>query len=266
MITLLMPSTVLSKVYLTHDGVTMDVTEWAHVTMKKRDDILQDIFKKGMTVAQALGFDPLGKAVETIVAEVKKRMDEGRTPVPQIQIMGGSWSLNPPERKDEFTAKGRKFKQLHLPLDERDKRYNAKRKAEAAKERESELEYLKRVYDVSKDGVVTRKSDGFVFKHTIYHGGERVKLPVTVLCKRKRKCVYKTYHVHRLVMMIHNPNFTDDCVVYHRNGNKRDNRLQNLCIKASKPKTVHYGSCAPRKEYKCQKVVHLPSDCLPPNA
>ena len=36
MITHLMPSTVLSKVYLTHDGVTMDVTEWAHVTMKKK--------------------------------------------------------------------------------------------------------------------------------------------------------------------------------------------------------------------------------------
>ena len=261
MITHLMPSTILSKVYLTHDGVTMDVTEWAHVTMKKRDDILQDIFKKGMTVAQALGFDPLGKALETIVKEVKKRMEEGRTPVPQIQIMGGSWSLNPPERKDEFTAKGRKFKQLHLPLDERDKRYNSKRRAEEAMERESELEYLKRVYDVSTDGVVTRKSDGFVFKHTIYHGGERVKLPVTVLCKRKRKCVYKTYHVHRLVMMMHNPKFDEDCVVYHRNGNKRDNRLQNLCIKPSKPKTVHYGSCAPRKEYKCQKVVHLPSDC-----
>lgn len=130
---------------------------------------------------------------------------------------------------DVFEEKGRKFRQLRLPTMEGKK---PKMFAAPPKKGETEMEYLRRVYRVSKSGFVTRRCDGFEFKKTVWHGGERVKLPMPAMdgSKKSRKAVYKTYHVHRLVAMIYIPNYEPWSKVLHIDGNRMNNWLGNLKV------------------------------------
>lgn len=130
---------------------------------------------------------------------------------------------------DVFEEKGRKFRQLRLPTMEGKK---PKMFAAPPKKGETEREYLRRVYRVSKNGFVTRRCDGFEFKKTVWHGGERVKLPMPAMdgSKKSRKAVYKTYHVHRLVAMMYIPNYEPWSKVLHIDGNRMNNWLGNLKV------------------------------------
>lgn len=128
---------------------------------------------------------------------------------------------------DVFEEKGRKFRQLRLPTMEgkRPKMFAAK-----PKDGETEEQYLRRIYRISKNGTVTRRCDGFEFKKTVWHGGERVKLPMPVFGAkgRTRKAVYKTYHVHRLVAMFYLPLYSAKRKVIHVDGNRMNNFVGNL--------------------------------------
>lgn len=128
---------------------------------------------------------------------------------------------------DVFVDKGRSFRQLRLPTMEgkRPKMFAAK-----PKDGETEEQYLRRIYRISKNGTVTRRCDGFEFKKTVWHGGERVKLPMPVFGAkgRTRKSVYKTYHVHRLVAMFYLPLYSAKRKVIHVDGNRMNNFVGNL--------------------------------------
>ena len=128
---------------------------------------------------------------------------------------------------DVFMEKGRSFRQLRLPTMEGK---NTKMFAAKPKDGETEEQYLRRIYRISKNGTVTRRCDGFEFKKTVWHGGERVKLPMPVFGAkgRTRKAVYKTYHVHRLVAMFYLPLYSAKRKVIHVDGNRMNNFVGNL--------------------------------------
>ena len=102
----------------------------------------------------------------------------------------------------------------------------------------SEKDYLMKYYDVSKDGVVKRKSDGKVFKSSVGPKGYliiRLKSPKYSTNKDRRK----PYKVHRLVAMFYLDNYSEDLQVNHKNGVKTDNRVENLEMVTNQQNVLH---------------------------
>ena len=90
----------------------------------------------------------------------------------------------------------------------------------------SEKDYLRKYYDVSKIGIVTRKCDGRVLKSVSGPKGYlyiRLKSPLFSKNTDKRK----NYKVHRLVAMFYLSDYSDNLQVNHKNGIKTDNRVEN---------------------------------------
>ena len=102
----------------------------------------------------------------------------------------------------------------------------------------SEKDYLMKYYDVSKDGVVKRKSDGKVFKSSVGPKGYliiRLKSPKYSTNKDRRK----PYKIHRLVAMFYLDNYSEDLQVNHKNGVKTDNRVENLEMVTNQQNVLH---------------------------
>lgn len=102
----------------------------------------------------------------------------------------------------------------------------------------SEKDYLMKYYDVSKDGVVKRKSDGKVFKNSVGPKGYliiRLKSPKYSTNKDRRK----PYKVHRLVAMFYLDDYNEDLQVNHKNGRKTDNRVENLEMVTNQQNVLH---------------------------
>lgn len=102
----------------------------------------------------------------------------------------------------------------------------------------SEKDYLMKYYDVSKDGVIKRKSDGKVLKNSVGPKGYliiRLKSPKYSINKDRRK----PYKVHRLVAMFYLDNYSEDLQVNHKNGIKTDNRVENLEMVTNQQNVLH---------------------------
>lgn len=102
----------------------------------------------------------------------------------------------------------------------------------------SEKDYLMKYYDVSKDGVVKRKSDGKVLKNSVGPKGYliiRLKSPKYSTNKDRRK----PYKVHRLVAMFYLDDYNEDLQVNHKNGIKTDNRVENLEMVTNQQNVLH---------------------------
>lgn len=101
-----------------------------------------------------------------------------------------------------------------------------------------EIEYIKENYDVSRNGVVTRKSDGRVFNGVKDQKGYlRVRLKLPLLSKNKDG--RKPYKIHRLVAMFYLDNYSDKLQVNHKNGIKTDNRVENLEMVTNRENVIH---------------------------
>ena len=101
-----------------------------------------------------------------------------------------------------------------------------------------EVEYLKFYYNVSADGVVSRKKDGHIFPCSLHHKGYKiVRLKSPAFSKNKDK--RKNYKVHRLVAMFHLPDYSEDLQVNHKNGIKTDNRVENLEMVTNSENALH---------------------------
>lgn len=89
-------------------------------------------------------------------------------------------------------------------------------------------------YEVSDDGIVRRKSSGHVLKGCIISGYRSVKLTFD-------NSIQKRYYVHRLVAshFIENIN-KNKTFVNHKNGNKLDNRVENLEWVTPRENNLHY--------------------------
>lgn len=102
----------------------------------------------------------------------------------------------------------------------------------------SEKEYLDKYYNISREGVITRKSDGKVLKNSVGPKGYliiRLKSPKYSTNKDRRK----PYKIHRLVAMFYLKDYSEELQVNHKNGIKNDNRVENLEMVTNRENVLH---------------------------
>lgn len=99
-------------------------------------------------------------------------------------------------------------------------------------------------YEVSDTGVVRRKDSGHILKGCITSGYRSVKLTF-------KNSAQKRYYVHRLVAF-HFIENTDKnkTFVNHKNGNKLDNRVENLEWVTPRENNLHYYQTIKKKKKK----------------
>ena len=100
-----------------------------------------------------------------------------------------------------------------------------------------ERDELLKIYDISSDGTVTRRRDGYVYSPCLNHKGYlgfRITVPWSDALDG-RKC----YRIHRLVAMVYLPNYSPNLQVNHKNGIKTDNRAENLEMVTNSENAAH---------------------------
>ena len=102
----------------------------------------------------------------------------------------------------------------------------------------TEKDMLQRFYVVTKDGKVFRRFDSHeMIQQKDYKGYNRLRLTLPKLSNSKDG--RKAYRVHRLVAMFYLPDYSDGLEVNHKNGNKSDNRVENLEMVTTGENVLH---------------------------
>lgn len=102
----------------------------------------------------------------------------------------------------------------------------------------TEKECLSTHYLITPDGAIIRKCDNAIIKpSTDVKGYLRVRLKLPAFSKNKDG--RKPYKVHRLVAMFYLSDYSSDLQVNHKNGNKQDNRVENLEMVTASQNTLH---------------------------
>lgn len=108
-----------------------------------------------------------------------------------------------------------------------------------------EIKWLKEHYDITRTGRVIRIRDN---KELIpaydKKGYKRIRLKS--ICS-KHIDGGKTYKVHRLVAMYYLVDYDDSLQVNHKNGNKSDNRVENLEMVTNRENVVHAWRCLDKR-------------------
>lgn len=102
----------------------------------------------------------------------------------------------------------------------------------------SEIDYLKKYYNITKEGDVIRRMDNKKLTPTKDNKGYlriRLKAPQFSINPDKRKA----YKVHRLVAMYYLSDYSDKLQVNHKNGIKTDNRVENLEMVTNSENALH---------------------------
>lgn len=101
-----------------------------------------------------------------------------------------------------------------------------------------EKSYLAKYYEVTRNGDIVRKFDGVKLLPSLDAKGYlRIRLKAPALSSNLDK--RKPYKVHRLVAMFHLSNYSDKLQVNHINGNKQDNRVENLEMVTASENALH---------------------------
>lgn len=129
----------------------------------------------------------------------------------------------------------------------------------------SEKDYLAKYYRVTREGRVFRISDNRELASVAGPKGYmyiRLKSPKFSKNKDRRK----NYKVHRLVAMFYLRDYSETLQVNHINGNKKDNRVENLEMVTNQENVIHaykYLNSAYRRkvlsERSCRAVVEIKS-------
>lgn len=102
----------------------------------------------------------------------------------------------------------------------------------------SEKEYIASLYDITPNGMVIKKSDGYKYLPSVNkHGYLQLRLPLPLLSTNKDGRV--PYKVHRLVAMFYLDDYSDELQVNHKNGIKTDNRVENLEMVTNQQNAYH---------------------------
>ena len=112
-----------------------------------------------------------------------------------------------------------------------------RRSCNSSKEWKWECDALLDLYDITRDGVVTRKKTGRVIAANKDAKGY-LRLRITVPWSQHPDG-RKTYKLHRLVAMVYLPDYSPDLQVNHKNGVKTDNRAENLEMVTSSENAAH---------------------------
>lgn len=100
-----------------------------------------------------------------------------------------------------------------------------------------EILWLKAHYNVTIDGRVIRICDGKEFVSCLDKKGyKRLRIPSKY---STHKDGMKTYKVHRLVAMYYLEDYSPDLQVNHKNGDKADNRVENLEMVTNRENVIH---------------------------
>lgn len=102
----------------------------------------------------------------------------------------------------------------------------------------SERDYLLSAYEITKDGRIYRLFDRKEVKACFDKKGyKRVRLKAPKYSSNAD--LRKPYKVHRLVAMVYLPDYNDNLQVNHKNGNKSDNRVENLEMVTNSQNAYH---------------------------
>lgn len=100
-----------------------------------------------------------------------------------------------------------------------------------------ERKELLKIYDIERDGTVTRRRDGYVYAPCLNlkgYLGFRITVPWSGAVDGR-----KNYRIHRLVAMVYLPDYSPDLQVNHKNGIKTDNRVENLEMVTNSENAAH---------------------------
>lgn len=100
-----------------------------------------------------------------------------------------------------------------------------------------ERDALLELYDITRDGQITRKKTGRVIAAGKDNKGY-LRLRITVPWSQHPDG-RKTYKLHRLVAMVYLPDYSPDLQVNHKNGVKTDNRAENLEMVTNSENAAH---------------------------
>lgn len=102
----------------------------------------------------------------------------------------------------------------------------------------TEKEALAYLYDITPDGRIFSRCDG---KERVVCNGPKGYKYIRLINPQfsKNKDGRKTYKVHRLVAMFHLPDYSEYLQVNHKNGDKTDNRVENLEMVTNRQNVNH---------------------------
>lgn len=103
---------------------------------------------------------------------------------------------------------------------------------------ESERDYILRVYDITTDGRIFRKSDGRELIASVGKKGYK-SIRLKVFGFSSYSDGRKAYKVHRLVAMKYLSDYSESLQVNHINGDKQDNRVENLEMVTNQENVLH---------------------------
>lgn len=102
----------------------------------------------------------------------------------------------------------------------------------------TEKEYIWKYYHITPDGRIIRRYDNHEIKPSkLVKGYMAVRIPVPLFSSHKDG--RKAYRIHRLVAMFYLPDYSEELQINHKNGDKTDNRVENLEMCTNAENTYH---------------------------
>lgn len=100
-----------------------------------------------------------------------------------------------------------------------------------------EKRVLDSLYEVTESGDIYRRIDNYKYKPSLDTKGYlRVRLPYPQAKSSDGRYPFK---VHRLIAMFHLNTYSEQLQVNHKNGNKQDNRVENLEMVTNRENILH---------------------------
>lgn len=114
---------------------------------------------------------------------------------------------------------------------------------------------LEKFYKILPEGIILSKRTGKELAFALTHKGY---LKARVFCPSLSKHIdkRKPMFLHRIIARKYLPNYSDKLQVNHINGNKTDNRIENLEMVTNQQNAIH-GWTLPNKQIRLSKLFRI---------